>query len=194
MPDPDPADVAWYEQHLAEVTVGGAQPLAAPIELQDYDPEWPRVYAGEEARIRAALGNRAINVEHAGSTAVPGLAAKPIVDIVLEVTDSSDEAAYVPPLEAAGYVLRIREPDWYEHRMLKGLDPEVNLHVFSVGCVEVGRMLAFRDRLRSSAADRELYARAKRRLAARDWRYTQQYADAKTEIVREIMSRAAPVE
>jgi GrpB-like predicted nucleotidyltransferase (UPF0157 family) len=121
---------------------------------------------------------------------VPGLAAKPIIDIVLAVPDSSDEDTYVPALEAAGYVLRIREPDWYEHRVLKKTEPNVNLHVFTEGCVEIDRMLAFRDHLRADAADRELYERTKRDLAAREWAYVQDYADAKTEVVEEIITRA----
>ena len=104
--------------------------------------------------------------------------------------DSSDEAAYVPALEAAGYSLRIREPEWFEHRVLKGPDTDVNVHVFSAGCEEVGRMLLFRDWLRGNAADRELYAVKKRELAGREWKYMQQYADAKTSVVDEIMARA----
>jgi GrpB-like predicted nucleotidyltransferase (UPF0157 family) len=94
-------------------------------------------------------------------------------------------------MEAAGYVLRIREPEWLEHRLFKGPDTNVNLHVFSAGCAEVDAMVLFRDHLRANVRDRELYAAAKRELAARDWKYTQQYADAKTEVVREIMARAA---
>ena len=132
-----------------------------------------------------------IRIEHVGSTAVPGLPAKPIVDIVLEVPDSADEAAYVPALEAAGYSLRIREPDWFEHRLLKGPDTDVNVHVFTAGCEEVDRMLLFRDWLRENAADRELYAERKRELAGREWKYMQQYADAKTAVVQEIMARAS---
>jgi GrpB-like predicted nucleotidyltransferase (UPF0157 family) len=121
---------------------------------------------------------------------VPGLAAKPIVDIVLEVPDSADEAAYVPDLEAAGYVLHVREPDWFDHRLFKGPDTKVNLHVFSRGCEETDRMILFRDRLRRDEADRELYARTKRELASRDWKYGQQYADAKSAVVTEILGRA----
>jgi GrpB-like predicted nucleotidyltransferase (UPF0157 family) len=191
MTGPDPADVASYESYLAEVAIGGPEPLAGPIEISEYDPEWPRAYAREEARLRSTLGEVALRIEHAGSTAVPGLPAKPILDVVLEVADSAAEAAYVPALEAVGYALRIREPDWFEHRLLRRADPRVNLHVFTAGCIEVERMLAFRDRLRESAADRERYAAAKRELAARDWRYTQQYADAKAPIVLEILARAA---
>lgn len=186
---PDPYDVAWYDEHLDKLTVGGAQRLTQPIEIREYDPEWPRLYAREEARIRSVLGDRAVRLEHAGSTSVPGLPAKPIVDIVLEVPDSADEAAYAPDMEAAGYVVRIREPEWFEHRVFKGPDTNVNLHTFTQGCEEVDRMLRFRDHLRENAEDRELYARTKRELAAQDWTYVQQFADAKTAVVREIMSR-----
>jgi GrpB-like predicted nucleotidyltransferase (UPF0157 family) len=186
----DPTDVAAYDADLARVTIGEPQVLTTPIEIVEYDPRWPALYAREEARIRSILGDRVVRIEHAGSTSVPGLPAKPKIDIVLEVQDTADEAAYVPDLEAAGYVLRIREPDWFEHRLFKGPDTDLNLHVFRAGCPEVSAMVRFRDRLRTNARDRELYAAVKRELAARDWKYTQQYADAKTEIVREIMARA----
>ena len=186
----DPEDLAAYEEELNRVRIGGAQPLSGPIELREYDPQWPAWYEREEARIRSALGDRVVRIAHVGSTSVPGLAAKPIIDIGLEVPDSADEAAYVPDLEAAGYVLRIREPDWFEHRLLKGPDTDANVHVFTAGCEEFDRMVLFRDRLRANPADRSLYETTKRELAARDWKYGQQYADAKTDVVREIMSRA----
>ena len=133
---------------------------------------------------------RPLLVEHAGSTSVPGLAAKPIIDIVLAVPDSADERAYVPAMEAAGYVLRVREPDWFEHRLFKGPDTDINLHVFTAGSTEIDRMLLFRDWLRDSDADREAYLRVKRDLAQRTWRHVQHYADAKTAIIRQIMERA----
>ena len=121
---------------------------------------------------------------------MPGLAAKPIIDIVLAIPDSSDEPAYVPPMEAAGYVLRIREPEWFEHRLFKDADQSVNVHVFTEGTLEIRRMIAFRDWLRSHDEDRLLYERTKRELAARDWKYVQHYADAKTDVVAAIMERA----
>jgi GrpB-like predicted nucleotidyltransferase (UPF0157 family) len=121
---------------------------------------------------------------------VPGLAAKPVIDIVLAVADSAEEDAYLRALESAGYVLRIREPEWFQHRMFKGPETETNLHVFSAGCSEIDRMLLFRDWLRISAADRDLYARTKRELAQREWEDVQKYADAKTAIVTEILARA----
>jgi GrpB-like predicted nucleotidyltransferase (UPF0157 family) len=121
---------------------------------------------------------------------VPGLVAKPVIDIVLVVADSADEDAYLPALESAGYMLRIREAHWYEHRMFKGPEMETNLHVYSSGCPEVDRTLVFRDWLRSNAADRDLYARTKLALAQKEWQQIQAYADAKTEVIKEIISRA----
>jgi GrpB-like predicted nucleotidyltransferase (UPF0157 family) len=165
-------------------------PHNAPIALADYDPAWPVLFAREAARIRAVLGGRAVQVEHAGSTSVPGLAAKPVIDIVLAVPDSADEQAYVPALEAAGYVLRGREPGWFEHRMFKGPDTDINLHVFTVGAAEIDRMLLFRDWLRAHGADRDAYLQVKRDLAKRTWRHVQHYADAKTAIVEQIIARA----
>lgn len=178
------------EDELRASTVGELQPLSGPIEIADYDPGWPDLFRRESDRIRATLEERALRIEHVGSTAVPELAAKPIIDILLVVADSSDEDAYVAPLEAAGYVLRIREPDWHEHRVLKGPDTNVNLHVFSSASDEIERMLTFRDRLRSHESDRLLYERSKRQLAQRSWDYVQDYADAKSEVVEEIISRA----
>jgi GrpB-like predicted nucleotidyltransferase (UPF0157 family) len=162
---------------------------SGPIELSDHDPEWTAMFRGQAVRIRDALGARASRIEHVGSTAVADLIAKPIIDIVLEVPDSSEEDAYVPELATLGYVLRIREPEWFEHRLLRGHRPQVNLHVFSAGCPETERMVRFRDRLRAHPADRDRYAEAKRELAARDWAYVQQYADAKTGVIEEILAR-----
>ncbi len=177
------------DEEIRESTVGELVEHNATIDLAEYDPEWPRLYKGEAARIRGALGGKALRVEHVGSTSVPGLAAKPLIDIVLVVADSSDEGAYVPDLERAGYVLRIREPDWHEHRLFKGPDTNVNVHTFSEGCEEVDRMVAFRDWLRSHDDDRELYEHAKRELAEREWKYVQNYADAKSAVVTEIVAR-----
>jgi GrpB-like predicted nucleotidyltransferase (UPF0157 family) len=106
------------------------------------------------------------------------------------VPNSADEDVYLPALEAAGYVLRIREPDWHEHRCFKGPDTNVNLHVFSPGSVELERMVGFRDWLRTHDDDREVYERTKRELAAKEWQFVQNYADAKTTIVEEIIARA----
>ncbi len=122
---------------------------------------------------------------------MPGLAAKPVIDVILVVADSADEAGYVPALEAAGYRLHFREPAWHEHRFLVGHQPRaIQIHVFTVGSTEVQRMVLFRDRLRACPSDRDLYERTKRSLAAHQWSYAQDYADAKASVVEQIMSRA----
>ena len=175
---------------LAAYTVGELKPHDAPINLADYDPRWPSLFQREAERIRDALGDRVTELEHVGSTSVPGLAAKPQIDILLVVDDSSEEAAYLPALEQRGYFVRIREPDWYQHRVLKGPDTNINLHVFSAGCVEIARMLTFRDWLRTHVDDRVLYEQTKRELASRKWRHVQNYADAKTAVVENILARA----
>lgn len=178
------------EDQIVAVTIGTPQVLNSPIYLAPYDPDWPLLFSQLEKQIRDHLGDRVRLLEHVGSTSVPGLAAKPIIDMVLAVPDTRDEEAYVKPLEAIGYTLRIREPDWYEHRVLKHTEPQVNLHVFSEGCEEIGQMLLFRDWLRTHEDDRRLYEQTKRDLASRTWKYVQNYADAKTEVVRQILARA----
>ena len=178
------------QEQLRQATVGELKPFESPITLVKYDPVWPENFAREAKRIKTALGERALRVEQVGSTSVPGLLAKPIIDILLIVSDSADEPSYVPALEAAGYVLRIREPDWHQHRLFKGPDTNINLHVFTQGSEEIQRTLLLRDWLRTNEADRELYARTKRSLARRKWKYVQNYADAKSEVVKAILESA----
>ena len=185
-----PMAQATSEEAMRAATIGELPVLNGPVHLDAYDPGWPRLFEREAARIRSLLGERVRLLEHVGSTSVPGLSAKPIIDIVLAVPDSADEAAYVPAMEAGGYVLRIREPEWFEHRLFKGPDTSVNIHVFTEGTDEIGRMLAFRDWLRTHDDERFLYEQTKRELAARDWKYVQHYADAKTEVVTAITDRA----
>jgi len=188
---PEPVERApLTEEQIRAAWVQEPTPLAGRIVIADYDPDWPRLFRPEADRVRTALGDRALRIEHTGSTSVPGLAAKPIIDMLLVVADSAEERAYVPALEAAGYRLVIREPDWYQHRVFKGPDTNINLHVLSEGCPEIERVLAFRDRLRADNADRARYERAKRELAERDWKYVQNYADAKTAVIEEIIARA----
>lgn len=178
------------DEEIRAAAVGDLPEHNATIELAEYDPKWPRLYEREAERIGRALGPKMLRIEHVGSTSVPGLAAKPLIDVVLVVADTTDEDAYVPPLEAAGYVLRIREPDWFEHRLFKGPDTNVNVHTFSEGCEEVDRMIGFRDWLRTHDDDRDRYFTAKRELAQREWKYVQNYADAKSAVVQEILARA----
>jgi GrpB-like predicted nucleotidyltransferase (UPF0157 family) len=178
---PQPPDSDW---------IVPPAPFSGQINLVEHDPTWPAQYDAVAARIRGAIGDTALLLEHAGSTSVPGIAAKNQIDVVLGVPDSTDEAAYVPALEEAGFEFAIREPEWFEHRLFRGRDPKVNLHVYSADCEEIGRMIAFRDWLRTHPEDRELYEREKRRLAEQHWDTVQDYADAKTEVIREIVGRA----
>jgi GrpB-like predicted nucleotidyltransferase (UPF0157 family) len=183
--DPPPPDGAspW---------VAGAGPQK-DIEVVDPDPAWPQSYDDLAARVRTALGWRAIVIEHVGSTSVPGLPAKPIIDIDLVVADPDDEAAYVPALEAAGFELRVREPWWFGHRLLRSTEPRCHLHVFGPDSPEVVKHRLFRDWLRGDADDRELYAATKREAAAAAKAAGEdmmQYNARKEQVVREIYRRA----
>jgi len=180
------------DAQIEAVHVGGPPQQFREVVIVDYDPIWPHWYESAAFRIREALGDKVLQLDHVGSTSVRGLPAKPLIDINMVVADTTDEDAYVPPLEAIGYELRVREPDWFEHRMLRGSDPPVNLHVYNPGCEELDRMVRFRDWLRTHPDDRELYLRTKRELAAREWKYVQNYADAKSEVIQEILARACP--
>jgi GrpB-like predicted nucleotidyltransferase (UPF0157 family) len=165
--------------------------IDSQVTLVDYDPAWPAMFRRQAERVRAALGDRALAIEHVGSTSVPGLIAKPCIDMLLIVADAGDDAAYVPDLERAGYVLRIsEEPEgWGPHRVFKASDMNVNLHVLSHGSPEIDEMLGFRDWLRAHPGDRDRYAATKRELSTRQWRVMQDYADAKSDVVGEIKTR-----
>ena len=178
------------EEEIMSVTVGIPEVLNNKIHLADYNPAWSSIFAELEKEIRRVLGDKVLLLEHVGSTSVPGLSAKPIIDMVLAVADSSDESDYIPQLETLGYVLKIREPDWYEHRVLKPQNKKTNLHVFTTGCKEIERMIAFRDWLRNHPEDKKLYEATKRKLSQQTWKYTQNYADTKSAVIREIMNRA----
>lgn len=184
------------EDPVRAVTIGELTPYATKVVVVDHDPTWPDQFAAHEARIRATLGATALAVDHVGSTSVPGLPAKPIIDVLLRVPDSADEPSYAPALESAGYTLRIREPEWSQHRMfhLRDGEHDANVHVLSPqhAAGEIHRMLAFREWLRTHDADRDRYAVVKRELATRTWRYVQDYADAKTKVVEEILAKTQP--
>jgi GrpB-like predicted nucleotidyltransferase (UPF0157 family) len=164
--------------------VGGPEP--GPIVLVDYDPAWAERFEHERQRIEAALGPDARRVEHIGSTSVPGLAAKPIIDIVVEIDDLDDESI-TARLESAGYVQRVVEPG---HRMLRTPGRDVHVHLWSVAGGELRRHLLFRDWLRADPAGRARYVEVKRELAAREWTDTNDYAQAKSEVIAEITERA----
>ena len=176
------------DEPLETGLIGGAE--KREIKIVDYDPDWPKKFEAHARVIAGALGGTALRIEHVGSTSVPGLAAKPIIDILVVVPDSADESAYLPRLEAAGYVLRVREPDWNEHRMLRTPEKDLHLHVYSAGCPEIQRNLVFRDHLRRNIEDRRRYEQLKRELAACEWPDMNAYAQAKTEVIESIIAAA----
>ena len=173
------------DESLDAVLIGGREERA--VVIVDPDPEWRAVFERERAAIARVLTGRAFRIEHVGSTAVPGLAAKPIVDIQVAVVDPDDEAAFAPALERAGYELRVREPG---RRMFRTPGRDVQVHVWRAGSDDERRHVLFRDWLRVDESDRALYEDTKRRLAARRWPDVNYYAEAKTPLITAIMARA----
>jgi len=165
--------------------IGGAERIE--VELHDYDPRWVDSYLDHRRVISEALATADVGIEHIGSTAVPGLAAKPIIDIVVTVDDITAEEDYLDALLAAGYRLRVREPG---HRLVRTPARDVHVHIFERDAPAVAEYLLIRDHLRSDAHDRELYESTKRALLSRRWDDMNDYADAKTEVILAIKARA----
>lgn len=136
------------------------------IVVAEYDERWPADFDRVATAIRDAIGDRALEIHHVGSTSVEGLPAKPVIDVDLVVADPADEPSYVPALVAAGFVHVIREPWWHGHRLLRGADPVSHVHVFGPDCPEVIRHLMFQAWLREHPDDLARYADAKRAAAA----------------------------
>ena len=174
------------DEHVETGLIGGEEKLQ--IQIVDYDTGWPKKFEVHARVIADALGSVALQIDHIGSTSVPGLAAKPIIDILVIVQNSADESAYMSRLEAAGYLLRVREPDWNEHRMFRTHEKDVHVHIYSVGCAEIQRVLTFRDHLRINIDDRRRYEQTKRELASREWSTMNEYAEAKTEVIESIIT------
>lgn len=176
--DGDPDENPWV----------AGKPRQEEIDVVDYDPRWPQRFAQEKARLERALGPYALHIEHVGSTAVSALAAKPIIDIDLLVADPANEAGYIPPLTALGCVHTIREPSWYQHRMLRLDAPQINLHVFAIGSPEHLRHRLFRDWLIAHPEDRQRYVASKRR-ARQGVNTMADYNRNKQETVRQIYAK-----
>ncbi|MFZ0376812.1 MAG: GrpB family protein [Solirubrobacteraceae bacterium] len=173
-----------WDARLDDVLVGGRE--QREIVIVDYDPGWPRRFEVERDRVRGALGFAALRVEHVGSTAVPGLAAKPIIDLLVAVVDPEDDALFVPALESAGYELRVREP---RHRMFRTPSRDVHVHLWADDDEQLTLHLAFRDRLRESPEDRALYERLKRDLAGQQWGDMYEYSHAKGRFIEAVLAK-----
>jgi GrpB-like predicted nucleotidyltransferase (UPF0157 family) len=181
-----PESIVMTGEPLETGLIGGIE--KRDIIIAEYDSTWPALFAKHAKIIAGALGSAARRIEHIGSTSVPGLAAKPIIDILVVVKDSAEESVYLRQMEAAGYVLRVREPDWYEHRMFRTSDKDVHVHIYSDGCPEITRTLTFRDRLRRNSDDRTRYEQTKRQLATQDWSDMNAYAQAKTVVIEDVIA------
>lgn len=167
--------------------IGGGE--KRDIKISEYDKRWPKVFEKHASVIREALGDVVLRIEHIGSTSVPGLAAKPIIDILVVIAHPEDEDSYLNELLNAGYELRVREPEFDEHRMVRTPERDVHIHIFPPHSKEIGRYLAFRNQLRACAEDRARYERVKRMLAQQEWQDVNDYAEAKTEIVESIIGK-----
>jgi len=181
---PDPATPRRPDVTTIDL-IGGAE--RRELEVVDYDDRWPVIFTEHRDRLVGSLQGLPVDIEHIGSTSVPGLAAKPIIDIVVAVDDITAEEDYLPQLLAAGYVLRVREPG---HRLVRTPELDVHVHLYGKGDPAVTNYLLLRDRLRSDAGDRELYARTKRELIAQGFDDMNAYSDAKSEVIAGILARA----
>lgn len=172
------------DAHLDAVLVGGRRPVL--VELAEPDPAWPEDFLAHRARLLAALGPLASQLDHVGSTSVPGLAAKPVVDVQLVVPGVEREPDFLPALEAAGYVLRVREPG---HRVVQAVPAlgAANVHIHEDGDPQLADRLRLRDRLRTDPAARERYEQVKRSLAGRVWPDVNHYSEAKSDVIAELL-------
>jgi GrpB-like predicted nucleotidyltransferase (UPF0157 family) len=185
---------SWREtQHLTEgqlqsISVGQRDTRRSAIELVPNDPAWAGHFARLSRDIRSALGSRLIAVEHVGSTAIPGLPAKPIIDIDATIYNPADESGYRDVLEGLGFALTIREPEWHQHRMFKLSDPRTNLHIYADNCSLPMRDVAFRDLLRNDRQAALAYSELKRELSSQEWSSSQHYAEGKSELIIDLLS------
>ncbi|GAA0935437.1 GrpB family protein [Virgisporangium aurantiacum] len=176
-------------EQLGAGLVGEPPERWAAIVIEEYDPGWADRFAAAAAHLTAHIGRGVHAIEHVGSTAVPGLAAKPIIDIDLLLDDTADESRYLPALEGIGYRLVLREPWWYGHRMLVSETADVNLHVWPHDAPEPVRHKLFRDWLREHPDDRDRYAAAKRRIAGETVDRPGDYSLAKNDVIDRIYDR-----
>lgn len=173
-----------------EFTPGSGRAISDPIEVVEYSDDWPRAFDGWHARLREALGGSALRIEHIGSTSVPGLAAKPVVDVQVSVAGVADESSYVPAIAGTGVPLRARDD---EHRYFRpgGTDPRtVQIHVCAAGSQWERDHLLFRDYLRAHPHARVAYARLKRDMAERYREDRIAYTEAKTGFILDALEDA----
>ncbi|EKJ70488.1 hypothetical protein FPSE_09349 [Fusarium pseudograminearum CS3096] len=164
------------------------------IAIVEPDPSWPQHFDLAKTRIETALGDTAVSINHVGSTSVPGLPAKRVIDIDLTVQDVNDEASYVQALENVGFHFLLREPHWHGHRFFCDYgDVPTNLHVWGPDCPEAARHKIFTDWLRNNEEDRKLYEGVKREASEASiagGEDVMAYNKRKENVIREILQRA----
>ncbi len=184
------ADVLALHEPGFEVIEGSDRSRTDPIEVVEYDPEWPAQFESWRGRLHDTLGSLRTRIEHVGSTAVPGLAAKPIIDIQVSVPDVADESDYVPAIELAGVAFRSRDDRHCYFRPAGDLPRDIQVHVCAAGSAWERQHLLFRDYLRSVVVARDAYARLKRGLSERHRQDRIAYNEAKTDFILEAMADA----
>jgi GrpB-like predicted nucleotidyltransferase (UPF0157 family) len=184
------AEVLRIQFPALEFAPGSARSVRDAIEVVAHDERWPPRFEQWRRQLADALGHAALRIEHVGSTAVPGLAAKPIVDIQISVRDVEREAAYVPAIERAGVSLRVREPGHRYFRPAGDRPRDVQIHVCDAGSAWERDHLLFRDYLRVTPAARHAYGRLKLELADRYADDRLAYTDAKSAFILDTLDAA----
>jgi GrpB-like predicted nucleotidyltransferase (UPF0157 family) len=187
--------IAPYEDNEAIVQRVAHRTVPVPIAIVPYNPAWPAHFAEIRSIIAAALGpETALDISHIGSTSVPDLPAKDVIDIDLTVANPTAEEQYVPALERAGFEFLLREPEWNEHRFFVMSKPyHCNLHVFKPGAAEHLRHRIMTEWLTNCKEDRDLYARTKMEAApisAALGETQMEYNARKHQVIRDILERA----
>ncbi|KAI3393277.1 hypothetical protein diail_4510 [Diaporthe ilicicola] len=188
-----PSAITTTPDVAAPMEVLAKRPARRGLHIVDYNPAWADDFSDLQSRLRAALGSAALDIHHVGSTSVPGLSARSVIDVDLVVADPADEASYVPALETAGFTLYFRQPSYYGHRFLGCQTPDTNIHVYGPECPDVARHLIFREWLSQQAGDKDKYAAVKREVALvaeENGETGNQYGKRKEWVIREIMDRA----
>lgn len=188
-----PSAITTTPDVVAPMEMLASRPARRGLHIVDYNPSWVKDFSDLQFRIREALGPVALDVHHVGSTSVPGLSARSVIDVDLVVADPADEASYVPALEAAGFTLYFRQPAYYGHRFLGCQTPDTNIHVYGPNCPDTARHLIFREWLNEHPEDRDKYAAVKREVAAVAEEKSEtgnQYGKRKEWVIREILDKA----
>ncbi len=170
--------------------------IRPPIAIVDYDPNWPKMFTKEKAAIHSAIGDKAMAIEHVGSTSVTGLGSKPIIDIMIGTRNLADADACIEPLHNLGYeYVPEFEDEFPERRYFRKRSMETGKITYHIHMVETSsefwrKQIVFRDYLRSHPQTARDYLELKKRLAKEYGSDVNGYADAKTSFVEHVLNKA----